>query len=109
MTEEMVDKTSALAIKHGFINVEFRLGDIEYLPVESRSVDVVISNCVINLASDKAKVFNEAHRVLNKGGRIYISDIVLLKELGGKQKNDSELLCGCMAGVLLKERLSAQD
>jgi arsenite methyltransferase len=103
MTEEMVSRAKALAAKYGYTNVEFRLGDIEELPVESGSVDVVISNCVINLAPDKSKVFNEAHRVLKKGGRMYVSDIVLLKELSDEQKNDSELLCGCVAGALLKE------
>jgi arsenite methyltransferase len=103
MTEEMVDKAELLAAKYGFTNVEFRLGDIENLPVESGSVDVVISNCVINLAPDKSKVFNEAYRVLRYGGRMYVSDIVLLKELSAEQKNDPELLCGCVAGALLKD------
>jgi arsenite methyltransferase len=103
MTEEMVNKARSLAAKHGYSNVEFRLGDIENLPVESESVDVVISNCVINLAPDKARVFSEAYRVLRSGGRMYVSDIVLLKELNDKQKNDSELLCGCVAGALLKD------
>jgi arsenite methyltransferase len=103
MTEEMVDKAELLAAKYGFTNVEFRLGDIENLPVESGSVDVVISNCVINLAPDKSKVFNEAHRVLRYGGRMYVSDIVLLDELSAEQKNDPELLCGCVAGALLKD------
>jgi len=103
MTEEMVNKAKSLAAKYGYSNVEFRLGDIENLPVESGSVDVVISNCVINLAPDKARVFGEAYRVLRSGGRMYVSDIVLLKELGDEQKNDSELLCGCVAGALLKE------
>jgi arsenite methyltransferase len=103
MTEEMVDKAESLAAKYGFSNVEFRLGDIEDLPVESESVDVVISNCVINLAPDKSKVFNEAYRVLRNGGKMYVSDIVLLKELSGEQKNDGRLLCGCVAGALLKD------
>ena len=103
MTEEMVNKATVLATKYGYSNVEFRLGDIENLPVESESVDVVISNCVINLAPDKARVFSEAYRVLRSGGRMYVSDIVLLKELSDKQKNDSELLCGCVAGALLKD------
>jgi arsenite methyltransferase len=103
MTEEMVDKAESLAGKYGFTNVKFRLGDIEDLPVESKSVDVVISNCVINLSPDKAKVFREAYRVLRDGGRMYVSDIVLLKELSEEQKNDRELLCGCVAGALLKE------
>ena len=103
MTKEMVDKAELLAVKYGFTNVEFRLGDIENLPVESGSVDVVISNCVINLAPDKFKVFNEAYRVLRSGGRMYVSDIVLLEELSAEQKNDPELLCGCVAGALLKD------
>jgi arsenite methyltransferase len=103
MTEEMINKAKALAARYGYTNVEFRLGDIENLPVESESVDVVISNCVINLAPDKAKVFNEAYRVLRYGGRMYVSDIVLLKELSDEQRNDRELLCGCVAGALLKD------
>jgi SAM-dependent methyltransferase len=103
MTAEMVNRATSIAAKHGYSNVEFRLGDIEDLPVESGSVDVVISNCVINLAPDKARVFSEAYRVLRGGGRMYVSDIVLLKELSDKQKNDSGLLCGCVAGALLKD------
>lgn len=103
MTEEMVNKAKSLAAKYGFTNVEFRLGDIENMPVENESVDIVISNCVINLAPDKSKVFNEAYRVLRNGGRMYVSDIVLLKELSDKQKNDRELLSGCVAGALLKD------
>jgi ArsR family transcriptional regulator len=103
MTEEMVNKAKSIATKYGYTNVEFRLGDIENLPVESGSVDIVISNCVINLAPDKSRVFSEAYRVLRSGGRMYVSDIVLLKELSDKQKSDSELLCGCVAGALLKE------
>ena len=102
MTEEMINKARSLATKYDYANVEFRLGDIENLPVENGSIDVIISNCVINLAPDKSKVFNEAYRVLRKGGKIYLSDIVLLKELSDKQKNDKELLSGCVAGALLK-------
>ena len=103
MTEEMVNKAKSLAAKHDYSNVEFKLGDIESLPIETGSIDVVISNCVINLAPDKSKVFNEAYRVLRKGGKIYLSDIVLLKELSEKQKNDKELLSGCVAGALVKK------
>jgi arsenite methyltransferase len=103
MTKEMVNKAKSIAAKYGCTNVEFRLGDIENLPVENESVDVVISNCVINLAPDKAKVFSEAYRVLRSGGSMYVSDIVLLKELSDKQRNDRELLCGCVAGALLKD------
>jgi SAM-dependent methyltransferase len=103
MTEEMVNKAQSLAAKYNYSNVEFKLGDIENLPVENGSIDLVISNCVINLAPDKSKVFNEAYRVLRKGGKIYLSDIVLLKKLSEKQKNDKDLLSGCVAGALVKK------
>ncbi len=103
MTEEMVNKAKSLAAKYGYTNVEFKLGDIEKIPVEDEAVDVIISNCVINLAIDKSKVFNEAYRVLRKNGRMYISDIVLLKKLSKQQKNSDELLWGCVAGALLRD------
>jgi SAM-dependent methyltransferase len=103
MTEEMIEKSRAIAKKYNYTNVEFRLGDIESLPVEDNSIDVIVSNCVINLAPDKLKVFKEAYRVLKKNGRMCVSDIVLLKELSKAQKNDKKLLCGCVAGALLKE------
>ncbi|MBR9701331.1 arsenite methyltransferase [Candidatus Pacearchaeota archaeon] len=103
MTEDMIEKARANAEKHGYENVEFKLGDIESLPLEDVSVDVVISNCVINLAPDKAKVFKEAYRVLKKGGRMYVSDIVLLKELSEEQKKDDDLLAGCVAGALMRD------
>jgi ArsR family transcriptional regulator len=83
--------------------VEFRVGDIEKLPVDSESVDVVISNCVINLAPDKLKVFKEAFRVLKPDGEMYVSDIVLLEELTEEQRNNDELIAGCVGGALLKE------
>ncbi|MCE5177029.1 MAG: arsenite methyltransferase [Caldisericales bacterium] len=103
MTQEMIDRAGQNSRKNGFGNVEFRLGDIEKLPVESNSVDVVISNCVINLAPDKLKVFSEAFRVLKKGGRMYISDIVLLKDLTPEQKRSEELIAGCVGGALLRD------
>jgi len=103
MTEEMIEKARANAEKHGYKNVEFKLGDIEELPLEEGSVDVVISNCVINLAPDKDKVFSEAFRVLKKGGRLFVSDIVLLEVLSDEQKKDEGLLAGCVAGALLKD------
>ncbi len=103
MTEDMIRKSKSIADKYGYKNVEFRLGDIENLPVDNGSVDVIISNCVINLAPDKSKVFKEARRVLKGGGRMYVSDIVVLKELREEQKNDENLLSGCVAGALLKQ------
>lgn len=103
MTHEMLEKARANALKYGYSNVEFRFGDIEALPVEDRSVDAIISNCVINLAPDKEKVFSEAFRVLKPKGRMYISDMVLLAELPEDLKNDKDMLAGCIAGALLKE------
>ncbi len=103
MTEAMVVKASANAKKYGFSNVEFRLGEIEALPVQDNSVDVIISNCVINLSPDKEKVFSEAHRVLKKGGKLLVSDIVLLKELSEDDRKDEALIAGCVGGALLKE------
>lgn len=102
MSEEMVERARANADKYGYKNVEFRLGDIEELPVKDNSIDIIISNCVINLAPDKSKVFSEAHRVLKKGGKMYISDIVLLKNLSKEQKGNEELIAGCVGGALLK-------
>lgn len=103
MTPEMVKKAQANARKYGYLNVEFRHGDIEDLPVEDSSVDVIISNCVINLAPDKEKVFREAFRVLKPQGKMFISDMVLLEDLPEELKNDSGLLAGCIAGAVLKE------
>jgi len=102
MTKEMVAKARILAKKHSYSNVEFRLGDIEKMPIADNSVDIIISNCVINLAPDKAKVFKEAYRVLKSGGKMYVSDIVLLGKLTDEQLNDEDLLSGCVAGALQK-------
>jgi ubiquinone/menaquinone biosynthesis C-methylase UbiE len=102
MTEKMIEKARANAKKYGYDNVEFKLGDIEDIPIKDNFADVIISNCVINLAPDKDKVFSEAYRVLKKGGRMYVSDIVLLEKLNEKQKKDEKLLVGCVAGALQK-------
>ena len=103
MVPEMVAKAKANAEKYGYANVEFKLGEIESLPVENDSADIVISNCVINLSPDKDKVFAEAYRVLKNGGKMFVSDIVLLQELPEEIKNNKELLSGCVAGALLKD------
>jgi len=102
-TEKMVKKARKNARENGFTNVEFRLGDIEDLPVTSSSVDVVLSNCVINLVPNKSKAFREAFRVLRPGGSMYISDMVLLSELTEKQRADEDLITGCVGGAVLKE------
>jgi ubiquinone/menaquinone biosynthesis C-methylase UbiE len=103
MTDEMVAKARILAKENGYLNVEFRLGDIEKIPLGDNSVDVIISNCVINLAPDKSQVFKEAYRVLRSGGKMYVSDIVLLETLNEEQLKDEDLLSGCVAGALLKQ------
>ncbi|HBB36835.1 MAG: Methyltransferase [Candidatus Moranbacteria bacterium GW2011_GWC1_45_18] len=103
MTKEMIEKAKDNAEKYGYTNVEFRPGEIEKLPIDDNSIDVVISNCVINLVPDKTKAFKEIYRVLKKGGKMYISDIVLLENLSEKEKNDEGLLAGCVGGALLKD------
>ena len=102
MTPEMVEKANENAKKSNYRNVEFRCGDIEKLPVDDDSIDVVMSNCVINLSPDKAKVFKEAFRALKPGGRLTISDIVLLKELPGFVKESIEAYVGCVSGAMIK-------
>lgn len=104
MTHEMLEKARANTQKGKYTNVEFRLGEIEHLPVGDNSVDVIISNCVINLSPDKAQVFNEAFRVLKPGGRLMVSDLVLNKPLPEAIKNSIEAYIGCLAGAVLKER-----
>ena len=99
MTPEMISKARNNAEKGSYTNTEFRLGDIEHLPVANTTIDVIISNCVINLSPEKEKVFNEAYRVLKQGGRLAISDIVSTVDLPNKLKNDVSLHCGCMAGA----------
>ncbi len=103
MTPEMLDKARENADKGNYDNVEFRLGEIEHLPAADNSVDAIISNCVINLSPAKEKVFAEAYRILKPGGRLMISDIVLLKELPEVVKNSAEAYIGCLSGAMLKE------
>ncbi|MBA4320204.1 MAG: arsenite S-adenosylmethyltransferase [Flavobacterium sp.] len=103
MTPEMIEKAKENAKKANYKNVEFRLGEIENLPVADNSVDLVISNCVINLSPDKRKVFREAFRVLKPSGRLMISDIVLLKELPDSIKNSIEAYIGCLSGAIMKD------
>lgn len=103
MTPEMVARARENALKGDYQNVEFRLGEIENLPVADASVDVVISNCVINLSPDKKRVFNEVFRVLKPGGRLMVSDIVLLKPLPEAIRNSVEAYVGCIAGAALKD------
>lgn len=101
MTPEMVEKARSNAEKSGVKNVEFRLGEIENLPMADNSVDVVISNCVINLSTTKMKVFQEVYRVLKPSGRIAISDIALKKELPQKIRQSIEAYVGCVGGAVL--------
>ncbi|HBO16424.1 MAG: Transcriptional regulator, ArsR family [Candidatus Moranbacteria bacterium GW2011_GWE2_35_2-] len=103
MTEEMIAKAEENAEKYGYKNVEFKLGEIENLPIEDNSIDVAISNCVINLVPDKEKAFREIYRVLKKDGKIYLSDIVLLDNIADELKSDEELLAGCVGGALLRD------
>jgi len=100
MTEEMVDKAEEIARNYGYHNVEFRLGEMERLPVGDESVDVIISNCVINLSSDKSKVFQEAYRALKPGGRLTVSDIVSERALPDEIKIDSNAWACCIGGAL---------
>ncbi|MBA7564147.1 Arsenite methyltransferase [subsurface metagenome] len=103
MTPEMLEKARENASKGKYTNVEFRLGEIENLPVADNSVDIVISNCVINLAPDKRRVFAEAFRVLKPGGRLMISDMVLLKELPDFIKKSIEAYIGCLSGAMMRD------
>jgi SAM-dependent methyltransferase len=103
MTPEMIEKARENARKVNSANVEFRLGEIENLPVADNSVDVVISNCVINLSTEKRRVFSEAFRVLKPGGRLMISDVVLLKELLDVFKNSVDAYVHCLSGAILKD------
>jgi arsenite methyltransferase len=103
MTPEMVEKARENARKGGYENVDFRLGEIENLPVADNHADVIISNCVINLSPDKDRVFQEAFRVLKPGGRLMVSDMVLLSELPEPIKNSVAAYIGCLAGAMIQD------
>ena len=104
MTPDMIDLARKNAKINNYTNVDFRLGEIENLPAADNSVDLVMSNCVINLSPEKQKVFDEAYRVLKPDGRITISDLVLLKPLPESIKNSKAALAGCVAGAVLKDK-----
>ncbi len=99
MTPEMISKARKNAAKASYTNVEFRLGEIEHLPVADNSVDTIISNCVINLSPHKQQVFNDAYRILKPGGRLAISDVVSSTELPDEIKNDTQLYSACVSGA----------
>jgi arsenite methyltransferase len=107
MTHAMLDRARATATREGYANVEFRLGEIEHLPVADASVDLVISNCVINLSPEKDRVFAEAFRVLKPGGRLLVSDLALLAPLPDRVRQSVEAYVGCVAGASLKEEYLA--
>jgi len=104
MTPEMIDKARENTRENNYKNVEFRLGEIENLPVADNTVDVIISNCVINLSPNKRRVFKEAFRALKPGGRLMVSDIVLLKELPEAIKKSVKAYIGCLSGAAMKDK-----
>jgi SAM-dependent methyltransferase len=104
MTPAMIEKARGNAMKHGYANVEFRLGEIEHLPVADAGVDLVISNCVVNLSPDKAQAFREAFRALRPDGRLVVSDLVLVRPLSPGLQRNVDLYVGCVAGAAMKSQ-----
>lgn len=102
-TPEMIARARKTARENGYDNVEFRLGEIEHIPLESNIADVIISNCVINLSPDKPQVFREAFRILRPGGKLTVSDILLMRELPPELKDDMEAWSACFSGALLEQ------
>ena len=107
MTPEMLDRARRIAAENDYANVEFRLGEIENLPVADSTADVVISNCVINLAADKRRVFREIFRALKPGGRLVVSDIVCLQELPAFLRDNDAAYASCISGAVLKDEYLA--
>jgi SAM-dependent methyltransferase len=107
MTPDMIQLARKNAEKSGYANVDFRLGEIEHLPVADESVDVILSNCVINLSVDKKQIFRDAYRVLKPGGRLSISDVVAIQRLSEQMKKDMDLICGCIGGAEYVEDVKA--
>ena len=103
MTPEMLDRARSNAADDGYANIEFRLGEIENLPVADRTADMVISNCVINLSTDKPRVFREALRILKPGGKLMVSDLVLERPLPESVRRSVEAYAGCIAGAVLRD------
>ncbi|MCX6154349.1 MAG: arsenite methyltransferase [Candidatus Kapabacteria bacterium] len=103
MTDEMIEKSRKNCLSLGYNNVEFRYGDIEKMPVESDSIDVVISNCVLNLVPDKSKAFSEIYRTLRPGAHFCISDIVIIGELPDRIRKSAEMYAGCIGGAMEKD------
>ena len=101
MTPDMISKARGNAAKGSYSQVEFRLGEIEHLPVADNTADVIVSNCVINLSPDKPQVFREAFRILKQNGRLAISDVVATIELPEEMRNDKALIAGCMGNAAL--------
>lgn len=99
MTPEMVSKARENAVKMGANNVAFRLGEIEHLPVADNSVDIIISNCVINLSPEKRQVFQDAYRVLKPGGRLFVADVVATAEMPDSLREQAAMMTGCIAGA----------